>query len=83
MAEIRADTEALVLDRMRLLDDTRETAALLDSVASEAALRLPGPEQAAEAAAVVAVEPGDVAAKRRPRASGGVTRLPAKSGRAS
>ena len=84
MAAIRADTEGLLHDRARLLDDTRETAARLESLATDAAARIPSPEQAtAEAAAVVAVEPGDGAAKRRPRSGAGVTRLPAKRDRAA
>jgi DivIVA domain-containing protein len=84
MAEIRADTEGLLHDRMRLLDATRETAAQLESVATEAAVRFPRPEQAAPApAAIVAVEPGDVSAKRKRRTDASVTRLPTKGGRAS
>jgi DivIVA domain-containing protein len=86
MAEIRADTEWLLQDRMRLLDATRETAAQLESVATEAAVRFPLPEfgetaeqGASEPAAVVAVEPGDVAAKPKSRTAAGVTRLPTKS----
>jgi cell division initiation protein len=86
LAEIRADTDGVIHDRMRLLDATRETAARLESVATEAAVRFPRPEaseqvdqRSSEQAAVVAVEPGDVAAKAKPRVASGVTRLPTKS----
>ena len=83
MADIRADTEGLLYDRMRLLDATRETVAHLESLTIDAAARFPLPEAAeqapAEPAAVVAVEPGDVSARPKPRAGGGVTRLPTKA----
>ena len=83
MADIRADTEGLLYDRMWLLDATRETVAHLDALTTDAAARFPLPESAeqgsAEPAAVVAVEPGDVAAKPKQRAGAGVTRLPTKT----
>jgi cell division septum initiation protein DivIVA len=77
MAEIAADTEGLLRDRARLLDATRETAALLDAQAVQALERYPAPQPPALEAAVVAVNPGDVQAKRKARAAS-VTRLPAK-----
>jgi hypothetical protein len=78
MSEIAADTEDVLYERARLLDATRETAAALDAMATQALDRhpLPDPVQALEAA-VVAVQPGEVQAKRRTRARGSVTRLPA------
>ncbi|HEY3764921.1 MAG TPA: DivIVA domain-containing protein [Gaiellales bacterium] len=80
MQEIRADTDAVWHDRSRLLDATRETAAMLEAVATEASVRFPQPPAAdgdEYEDTVVAVEPGDVAAKRKPRTAS-VTRLPAK-----
>jgi DivIVA domain-containing protein len=86
MEEIRADTDVVWSERMRLLDGTRETAAQLEAVAIQATVRFPGAEPAdaqtepiPEQAAVVAVEPGDVSAKRKPRQGADVTRLPTKS----
>jgi DivIVA domain-containing protein len=68
LAELRADTQAVWSERLRLLDNTRETAARLEAVATKAAMQFAGPEE--ERTAVVAVDPGgDVAAKRRPRAA--------------
>ena len=78
MAEIAADTEGLLRDRARLLDATRETAAMLDAQAVQALDRYPTPEPPALEAAVVAVNPGDVQAKRKTRPGASVTRLPAK-----
>jgi DivIVA domain-containing protein len=81
LAELRSDTDVVWSERLRLLDNTRETAARLDAIATKAAMQFartesqPKPEQAA----VVAVEPGgDVAAKRRPRAGAAGEAAPAK-----
>jgi DivIVA domain-containing protein len=81
MAELRSDTADVWHERLALLDSTRETAAALEAVATEAADRYPLPALPAadvQSTAVVAVEPGDVQAKRKPRAGASVTRLPAK-----
>lgn len=67
LAELRADTEAVWKERLRLLDNTRETAARLEAVVTKAAMQIGNPD--GEDTAVVAVDPGgDVVAKRRPRA---------------
>ena len=63
-------------DRMRLLDATRETAAQLEARRDRRgravpAARLRREQGSAEPAAVVAVEPGDVAAKPKQRAGRG------------
>jgi DivIVA domain-containing protein len=75
LAELRSDTDVVWSERLRLLDSTRETAARLEAIATKAAMQFARTETApkpAERAAVVAVEPGgDVAAKRRPRATAG------------
>jgi DivIVA domain-containing protein len=70
LAELRAETEAVWNERLRLLDNTRETAARLEAVVTKAAMQVAGPE--GEDTAVVAVGPdGDAGAKRRPRAGRG------------
>lgn len=72
LAELRSDIERVWSERQQLLDSTRETAARLEAVVTRAAMEFsdPGPESTPERAAVVAVEPGgDMAAKRRPRAT--------------
>jgi DivIVA domain-containing protein len=70
LAGIRSDTAAVWRERMRLLDNTRETAARLEAVVAKAAMEFAPSENepTQEQPAVVAVEPdGDVAAKRRSR----------------
>jgi DivIVA domain-containing protein len=68
LAELRADTEEVWKERLRLLDNTRETAARLEAVVTKAGMQFASPDAETEQTAVVAVEPGgDVAAKRRPR----------------
>jgi DivIVA domain-containing protein len=80
MAEIAADMREVLHDRARLLEATRETVAAMDALAVQAIERYPAPEPAAALeAAVVAVQPGDVQAKRKPPAGARVTRLPAKA----
>ncbi len=72
LAELRADTEALWNERLRLLDNTRETAARLEAAVTKAAMQIPRADEEPTAVrpAVVAVDPGgDVTAKRRPRAA--------------
>ena len=72
LEELRADNEVLRNERLRLLDNTRETAARLEAVATNAAMQLAGFEAAPTEPMVVAVDPGgDVTAKRRPRRSQG------------
>ncbi len=69
---LRSDTEAVRGERQRLLDNARETAARLEAMVTRAAMEYSdtGTESTPERAAVVAVEPGgDVATKRRPRAT--------------
>jgi DivIVA domain-containing protein len=72
LAELRADTEALWNERLRLLDNTRETAARLEAAVTKAAMQFPRADEEPTAVrpAVVAVDPGgDVTAKRRTRAA--------------
>jgi ribosomal protein L29 len=67
---LRADTAAVWSERVRLLDNTRETAARLEALVTKAGMEFSPSENEPthEQPAVVAVEPeGDVAAKRRPR----------------
>jgi DivIVA domain-containing protein len=71
LAALRADTEALWGERLRLLDNARETAARLEAAVTKAAMQFPRADEEPTAVrpAVVAAAPGaDVAAKRRPRA---------------
>ncbi len=69
LAELRSDTDIVWSERLRLLDSTRETAARLEAIATKAAMQFARTEAEPkpEPASVVAVEPGDMAAKRRPR----------------
>ncbi len=69
LAELRSDTDVVWSERLRLLDSTRETAARLEAIVTKAAMQFARTEAEPkpEPAAVVAVEPGDMAAKRRPR----------------
>ena len=72
LAGLRSDTAAVWSERVRLLDSTRETAARLEAVVAKAGMEFAPSANAPtqEQPAVVAVEPrGDVAAKRRPRAT--------------
>ena len=86
MEEIRAATDAVWHERLRLLDSTRETAARLEAVATKASVQFPRPEPVeaepdspTEPIPVVAEGPSEAAAKRKPRANAGVTRLPTRS----
>jgi len=74
LAELRSDTDIVWSERLRLLDNTRETAARLEAIATKATMQFARaevePKPASEQPAVVAVEPsGDMAAKRRQRAA--------------
>ena len=72
LAGIRSDTAAVWSERVRLLDNTRETAARLEALVARAGMEFaPGDDAPTqEQPAVVAVEPGgDVGAKRRSRAT--------------
>jgi DivIVA domain-containing protein len=72
LAALRADTEALWAERLRLLDNARETAARLEAAVTKAAMEFPRADEeptAVQPAVVAAAPGGDVGAKRRPRAA--------------